>query len=227
MYFNGGVRHIGEVSLRDLQPVVYHVGRIDWKEFPRTEIALRGGFSIPVTQMFVPVLSLYTSFHSPVSNLIAAVLHIASKKYGPVCVIYGELSALDPGVSVQPHRDACWWHPITHRLHVPILPNRDAFLGVEGYEPSTPLVLGDVAELNNRSIHWASNYGKELRVHLILDVWPRDPELRKRPAEDVWELKPTNPAMAVMPDIARKMLEATDSEISDVTQDEMLQVLQK
>lgn len=80
---------------------------------------------------------------------------------------FGLLSKLIPGQRLKTHSDH---HDddCTVRIHVPILTNPDAVFSVDGEE--FHMELGGVYEIDPTRQHYAANYGKTDRVHLIWNM---------------------------------------------------------
>lgn len=88
-------------------------------------------------------------------------------KYGVGYFIRANLVRLSPGGEIPEHRDRNFSLAHSHRVHVPVITNRDVRFSV-GRE-TLHLPEGDIYEINNRRSHSVRNDGDAPRVHLILD----------------------------------------------------------
>lgn len=84
-------------------------------------------------------------------------------------VLYVNLPA---GGNITPHTDGGYYLSIVHRLHIPIITNPDVFFLVK--DTKFHMEEGYVYELNNQQSHGVKNLGDNQRIHLIVDIIPKD-----------------------------------------------------
>lgn len=87
----------------------------------------------------------------------------------PVCRV--RLAVLMPDFSIKPHVDYDPSYIV--RYHIPIITNEHVRFGgkikEEEYEYTMP-ADGSIYFFNSGHLHWVGNYGKEPRLHLIVDT---------------------------------------------------------
>jgi tetratricopeptide (TPR) repeat protein len=87
------------------------------------------------------------------------------------------LAKLVGGGRIPKHTDAGYSLLNCHRVHLPIVSNKDVVFHVGGEEIN--MQVGELWEINNSRVHAAENCGSEDRIHLIVDWMPnydRKPE---------------------------------------------------
>lgn len=89
------------------------------------------------------------------------------------------LTRLPPGAEIKPHIDEGDSLKRCHRIHVPVISNKESLFMVGKLKFHMP--EGDMWEINNRRIHSVYNGGAEPRVHLIMDY--------VQPGETVFDLE--------------------------------------
>jgi len=89
-------------------------------------------------------------------------------------IMASRLLKLQPGTYLHEHRDYVFLEQVPRfRLHVPIVTNKDAHIVMPG--AAIHLSRGYLWKLNPKeAIHSACNFGKEPRIHLMLDVYVND-----------------------------------------------------
>lgn len=62
-----------------------------------------------------------------------------------------------------------------HRYHIPIVTNDDVEFTIDGEQKK--MLSGECWEIHNGKYHSVSNLGKEDRIHLIIDIFPKSPNV--------------------------------------------------
>ena len=88
-------------------------------------------------------------------------------QYGTGYFVRAILTRLPAGAQIGPHIDEGHSLKRSHRIHIPVITNRDAMFRVG--DPTLHMQVGEMWEINNRRIHAVRNDGSEARVHLIMD----------------------------------------------------------
>jgi len=83
-----------------------------------------------------------------------------------------EMNHVGPKSQIGIHKDLCWFHEHSHRIHIPVVTNLKCFFVVGGRKYH--FEVGKFYEINNRSFHHAENNGNAGRFHLVLDVIHND-----------------------------------------------------
>lgn len=90
------------------------------------------------------------------------------------------LARLQAGHGIDAHSDGEGSHPLTHRIHVPLVTNSRATLTVG--DSQFHLRVGHAYEVNNLATHCVHNGGEDDRVHFIFEVFDqRAGGLRRQP----------------------------------------------
>lgn len=79
---------------------------------------------------------------------------------------------LPAGKEITPHVDPGYYLSTVHRLHIPIITNDKVLFTVGG--TTFHMEEGVLYELNNRLMHSVKNLGDSDRIHLIVDIIPKD-----------------------------------------------------
>jgi hypothetical protein len=94
-------------------------------------------------------------------------------------IFYTEVNYILPGESIKPHRDngagleaRHWYLGSTCRIHVPLVTNTDAIMTSGGESKHLP--VGTIYEFHNNLIHYVENKGNSPRVHLVMDLVPKE-----------------------------------------------------
>lgn len=86
-------------------------------------------------------------------------------------VVRSELVSMNPKSRIRTHKDRSDLLYVSRRFHIPIKTNSDVVF-VTGGE-TRHLEEGKIYELNNIKYHSVHNRSSETRIHLIVDVLPR------------------------------------------------------
>lgn len=93
-------------------------------------------------------------------------------------VLYVKLPA---GKSIGPHTDGGYYLSIVHRLHIPIVTNDKVYFTLENVnntkdpnKVSINMKQGILYEINNQHRHSVQNSGLIDRIHLIVDIIPKN-----------------------------------------------------
>lgn len=84
-------------------------------------------------------------------------------------ILYAKIS---PGSGIAPHSDNGYYFQHSHRCHVPIITNDNVFFTIE--DDSFNLPQGKCYEVDNILMHHVRNLGNTDRIHLIVDIIPKD-----------------------------------------------------
>lgn len=84
-------------------------------------------------------------------------------------VIFPNLKA---GGVIQPHVDAGDYLDVSRRNHIPIITNPKVFFGIEGGWLN--MLEGECWEINNMLTHEVRNESDQDRVHLLIDIIPKE-----------------------------------------------------
>ena len=94
--------------------------------------------------------------------------------------VRAEIATLNPGVRLHVHRDRCWFHANSRRMHVPLVTNDHCWHHGSLMKDNRPVFTefyrmhqDQLYELNNIDPHSAGNEGELGRTHLIVDFMPR------------------------------------------------------
>jgi hypothetical protein len=77
------------------------------------------------------------------------------------------LVSLPAGSAVKPHTDLGYHLEKSHRIHLPLVTNRDVEFVVNGV--TIDMQEGVLVEINNNTTHWVNNNSTDERIHLIID----------------------------------------------------------
>lgn len=103
------------------------------------------------------------------SSHIDSVVHIATMVLGVVSARQAMLTRLRAGAEIGRHKDKGELTSKTHRIHVPIVTNKDCIFTIE--DSSRHLGAGEIWMIDNVDrFHSVVNNGQENRIHLIIDV---------------------------------------------------------
>lgn len=108
----------------------------------------------------------------PLFDLVDALIseHVVPRY--PACdVVRVQLAELPPGGRITLHRDGDTL-AMMHRLHVPIVTNEGVVFFIDRQRFS--LAEGVLYELNNVVDHAVHNGGSDGRIHLLIDMMPRE-----------------------------------------------------
>lgn len=82
-----------------------------------------------------------------------------------------------PGKQIPEHTDAAQSFTFSHRLHIPLVTNKDAVITVNGEDIN--MEVGTCYEVNNKLLHSVINNGNSDRIHLLFDIYERTDEEQK------------------------------------------------
>ena len=107
--------------------------------------------------------------HERFSRYIDDVVAVVIKKLGEVKVKQAMLTNLKAGTVIPRHRDRGPITAKTHRIHVPVITNKECIFSVG--DESKNLNAGQIWVIDNvNRYHSVENKGKNNRVHLIIDA---------------------------------------------------------
>lgn len=84
-------------------------------------------------------------------------------------VVYSRIPA---GKGVDAHIDKGYHPENSHRLHIPIITNNEVMFTIE--DKSINMTVGSCYEVDNLLTHSVKNLGVTDRIHLIIDIVPKD-----------------------------------------------------
>ena len=94
-------------------------------------------------------------------------------------IFYAEINLIPPGKQITPHVDNPegldgnrWYLGASCRIHVPLITNKEVIMYSGNQSMNMP--EGTVYEFNNNIIHNVDNPSKLARVHLVMDLVPKD-----------------------------------------------------
>ncbi|GAA0283287.1 hypothetical protein GCM10009127_25930 [Alteraurantiacibacter aestuarii] len=107
-------------------------------------------------------------------SVLLPVMEAASASYGFRNPQYPKamLAKLIAGYGIDLHRDGAGSNPRTHKIHVPLITNPEAYFLFENDQ--VHLTPGRAWEVNNLIRHGGRNDGPEDRIHLIFEVFEGD-----------------------------------------------------
>ncbi len=82
-----------------------------------------------------------------------------------------QFARMPAGGVIEPHWDVGFLK-LVHRLHVPVITNENVIFTID--DENFYLEPGWLYELNNRARHSVANNSTESRVHLLVDLLPKD-----------------------------------------------------
>ncbi len=112
---------------------------------------------------------LHHEYFGAFSGHIDSVIQIATMVLGTVSAKQAMLTRLRAGTEIGRHKDKGELTAKTHRIHIPIITNKDCIFTIE--DESRYLNAGEIWMIDNVDrFHSVTNNGKENRIHLIIDV---------------------------------------------------------
>lgn len=82
-----------------------------------------------------------------------------------------------PGKQIPEHTDSAQSFTLSHRLHIPLVTNKEAVMTIKGEERN--MKVGVCYEVNNKQLHSVVNNGDTDRIHLLFDIYERTDEEQK------------------------------------------------
>lgn len=173
MLLDVNYKFLGNINVTEkMLQLTEEVKKIDWisEDFARREPALKDGkiIEFPFTIMHSKLDQ--NKYSHLTQDLSKEIVDRISELYPDCVFVRGEISALLPDVKILPHTDGKWFHKFSHRIHVPLITNKDCMNVFEKEEIHFDTY--SIFEINNRVVHHAYNKGTESRVHLIFDLMP-------------------------------------------------------
>lgn len=99
-------------------------------------------------------------------------IHKLLEEYADGKVIHAEIISMSPKSRIRMHKDRGDMLYLARRFHVPLKTNSQTFFIVE--DEKFFLEEGRAYELNNVKYHGVRNNSDETRIHLIIDVIPKE-----------------------------------------------------
>ena len=167
---------IGDMpSFGELLNEVLSLTQKDWMEYRKRKAA--GGVAAENTDTIPLVYDLKHRIDSGIlhkdyerfSGYVDEVAMVVMKKIGEVKVQQAMLTNLRAGTVIPRHKDKGPLTAKTHRIHVPIVTNKECIFSVG--DESKNLEAGQIWVIDNVGrYHSVENNGTQDRVHLIMDV---------------------------------------------------------
>jgi hypothetical protein len=101
--------------------------------------------------------------------LLRDIISTCQYHFGPGRIYKCNLSSIPSGSRIYPHKDTGLSFVFSHRMHLPIVTNKNVFFEIERQMHN--LKEGNLYEINNQKFHGVRNINvrKFDRIHLILD----------------------------------------------------------
>lgn len=174
------VRPLGEVGVEVLRRHLAHLSEVVWRQ---EDAAKENGFPCfhhtrhIIFRFIAGNRDPYRFYSRPIwavwARLLLPVMAQASAPYGYARPVYPKvmLARLEAGHGIDMHVDGRGGgsHPFTHKVHVPLETNPEAFLRVDRVD--FRFDAGQAFEVNNLVPHGAFNGGEADRIHLIFEVF--------------------------------------------------------
>jgi len=111
------------------------------------------------------------TFYGEASAELQAIYKNLEARVGGI-VVHSEIVSMNPKSRIRVHKDRGDMLYLARRFHIPLKTNEQAFFTVEGEK--FHLSEGKLYELNNVKYHGVRNDSNESRIHLIIDLLPRE-----------------------------------------------------
>jgi len=119
------------------------------------------------------VFNEWDEWQGVIEPVIYEVLHNFKNPFVNKCL----LPKLKKGGCIIEHVDVSKTFSVSHRLHIPLVTNKDAIMTIGGEEKN--MKVGTCYEVNNKLLHSVVNNGDSDRIHLLFDVYERTDEEQK------------------------------------------------
>ena len=173
MHIDSDYKTLGTFPINVIQPLIDLANELDWSlpDFSRNGHYLDNAIvRVPYNirkeppQEITPTIQRVLDCFWPIDAYMRTL-------YPDHVFIKCEMNWIKPNENIPIHIDPCWWHGVSHRIHVPIITNDDCFFLVEGRPHH--FEVGKYYEVNNRKYHSVSNTGTHGRLHLVFDAMPQ------------------------------------------------------
>jgi len=175
MLTNQDIEIVGKIDFLKIHHALETILGVDWndKKFDRPELPLVGGRLCTLPYLIRNLeQKVYTSDQNKLIKSIMPIVNDFNKLFSDYIPIRGEVVNLLPGRSLDLHVDIYWFHKYSKRIHIPLYTNNECMQIFENR--NYHLEAGYAYEINNRIFHSASNNGETPRVHIILDLLPKE-----------------------------------------------------
>lgn len=173
---------IDRINISDIKSFVFGLSNEDWNSWKLRQ----KNFDVHEKTKTYPLEwseevddSFYKIYHKNKSSYIWKLLIPKISKlesyYKGTCV-NTMFANLPSGEKIFPHTDASNILLNVHRCHIPIVTNKDVKFYIDEHEYN--FEEGFVYEINNSLTHEVHNNSNEDRIHLIVDVLPRDKNIK-------------------------------------------------
>ena len=172
------IRELGRVDISGLAPLV---GAVSERTWAREDALKENDFDCFHHTRHI-VFRFIRNNRNPLDHYSSPAWDAWKDRLLPVieaaCACYGfdepivpkvMLARLSAGHSIDLHRDGAGSNPRTHKIHVPLITNEQAFFTFE--DAAFHLARGVAYEVNNLTRHGGRNGGDNDRVHLIFEVF--------------------------------------------------------
>lgn len=151
----------GEDALKENDFAVFHHTQHIIFRFIKSNLDPQNWYANPAWDVWAPIL--------------LPVMDAAIQPYGFARPQFPKamLAKLAAGHRIDPHYDGAGSNLRTHKIHVPLVTNQNAYFLVR--DEHVHLEQGIAYEVNNIVSHGGENSGAEDRIHLIFEVYEADP----------------------------------------------------
>jgi hypothetical protein len=169
-------------SFDGLLDTVRHLTDVDWDKHKEIQIKLTGGRTGEAIYLYLNDQIRSREFTNvdvrrllPGTVLEKTVMDMVNNEirpHYPDCQLFRvQFTRMPAGGVIEPHWDTGFLS-LVHRLHVPVITNKDVVFTID--DEDFVLEPGWLYELNNLVRHSVANNSSEGRVHLLVDLLPRD-----------------------------------------------------
>lgn len=169
-------------SFESLLDMVRNLTEADWDRHKEIQIKLTGGRNGEAiyfylndqirTPQFTHVDVRRLLPGTPLEKCVMDMVHNEMQPHYPDTQIFRvQFARMPAGGVIEPHWDVGFLK-LVHRLHVPIITNEDVVFTIG--EENFYLEPGWLYELNNQFRHSVANNSSQSRIHLLVDLLPKD-----------------------------------------------------
>lgn len=175
MLIANDIKEISDIPKNLLDNFISTCLEVDWQldDFTRKEVSLIEGRLCMIPCIISRAEQLVkTQSRILLWNGVRSIVEFVQTLFPDFKMVRGEIVNLTSGKSLTPHIDVHWFHKESKRIHIPIISNAESFLTFEGRQYQ--LISGKVYEINNRIMHSGFNHGTTDRIHVVIDLMPKD-----------------------------------------------------
>lgn len=179
MFFDGEYRLVAKVEVHALREAIEALDDAEWyADTSRQEVFAPHRKTQTIALIYDsdmrhcdptvrPAFARFRHAIEPIMAAVAAHYPAAGDGNGAAYFVRAILVRLTAGEGIKTHRDYGDSLSRAHRIHIPVITNPSAELGIAGHIKH--LAAGEAWEINNRKLHAVRNTGADDRIHLILD----------------------------------------------------------